>query len=117
MDAMPILSREEKEKTVLANAVVALNSARNRHPRFCRNHEEALSILTEEVGEVAKALNDRDEIPQELRGEALDSELYDVIVVCLRMLLREYTYDCPTRRFRGDMAWAWKAMCREEDEE
>ena len=39
----------------------ALSHAREKHPIWPHNEFEAMSIITEEVGELAQALNDGDE--------------------------------------------------------
>lgn len=56
-----------------------LKSAREKHPVFATSKQEAVSILLEEVGEVARAVNEKDD-------EGLVSELFDVVTVCLRWL-------------------------------
>lgn len=48
-----------------------------RHPFFAGNKYQALSILTEEVGEAARAINDGNDTN-------LKEELLDVVVVCMR---------------------------------
>lgn len=46
-----------------------LIKAKEKHPEFPDNHAEALCIITEEVGELAEAINDGDRVDH-LREEA-----------------------------------------------
>lgn len=55
-----------------------LEKARGKHPDFTKDHITAFSLLLEEVGEVAKAYNDKD-------IEAFKEEIIDTIVVLIRM--------------------------------
>jgi NTP pyrophosphatase (non-canonical NTP hydrolase) len=57
----------------------ALEHAETKHPKFCLNIFQAVSILTEEVGEVAKAINDN-------QFENAIHELYQVIAVSIRFI-------------------------------
>ena len=43
--------------------------AKEKHPEFAENHAEALCIITEELGELAEAINDKQSIDH-LREEA-----------------------------------------------
>lgn len=63
----------------LSKITTALQSARLRHPEFPKNLFEQLSIITEELGEMAQALNDGNE--RDARKEALDT-----IAVLIRFL-------------------------------
>ena len=66
-----------------------LERARGLHPGFATNQYHALGFLSEEHGEVSR------EITKGLPGweDRMDSELLDLIVVAIRIILREYEYD------------------------
>lgn len=55
------------------------NHACVKHPVFAGSYEKAVCILTEEVGEVAQAINDKD-LPGMIR------EIAQVAAVCERFL-------------------------------
>ena len=42
--------------------IAALSHAREKHPEWPENYFEAMCVITEEVGELAQALNDGDGI-------------------------------------------------------
>ena len=54
--------------------------ARDKHPDFADNICRALCLAKEEMGEVAKAINDRAD------WEEVVSEIYDTIAVLVRIL-------------------------------
>lgn len=60
----------------------AVQHAREKHPFFARNPEHAVSLATEELGEMAKAINDGDY--QKAAAEALDT--IAVLVRSIEML-------------------------------
>ena len=66
-----------------------LIKAEKKHPTFAEGQYEALGFLGEEYGEVTK------EITKGKDGweKRMDSELYDLIAVAIRMLRREYQHD------------------------
>lgn len=47
-----------------------LEKAKAKHPEFPTNPAEALCIITEEVGELAEAINDRDCIEHQIEEAA-----------------------------------------------
>ncbi|MGL4897342.1 MAG: MazG nucleotide pyrophosphohydrolase domain-containing protein [Cetobacterium sp.] len=55
------------------------NNAVSKHPHFADSLYHAMCILTEEVGEVAKEVNDR-------KYTHVKEELLDVIAVCIRII-------------------------------
>lgn len=67
------------QQEILESIKASLHHSREKHPVFANSKEHAVSLLTEEVGEVAMAVNDNDK-------EATKKELLDVIAVCLRWL-------------------------------
>lgn len=66
-----------------------LERARCLHPRFAENTYHALGFLSEEHGEAIR------EATKQLPGweDRMDSELLDLIVVAIRIILREYEHD------------------------
>ena len=66
-----------------------LDRARGLHPRFAENTYHALGFLSEEHGEAIR------EATKGLSGweDRMDSELLDLIVVAVRIILREYEHD------------------------
>lgn len=58
----------------------SLDAARTRHPFFSSNKNQALALLMEEVGEVARAVNDSE------GNNRIKEELLDVITVCIRWI-------------------------------
>lgn len=66
-----------------------LERARRLHPRFAENVWHATSFLSEEHGEAIR------ESTKGLPGweDRMDSELLDLIVVAIRIMLREYEHD------------------------
>ena len=66
-----------------------LERARSLHPRFAENVFHALGYLSEEHGEAVR------EATKQLDGweDRMDSELLDLIVVAIRIILREYEHD------------------------
>lgn len=57
----------------------AVNRAKTKHPMFAENIYQAISLASEELGEMAQAVNDGD--MKKARKEALD-----LIAVCVRFL-------------------------------
>jgi NTP pyrophosphatase (non-canonical NTP hydrolase) len=53
--------------------------ARRKHPEFARSHQDALAVLMEEVGEVARAILNAD-------IDNLETELFQVAAVVTRWL-------------------------------
>lgn len=49
-----------KEKTALEIVAIELGIAKSKHPGFPDQPAEALSIIVEEVGELAEAINDEE---------------------------------------------------------
>ena len=65
-----------------------LERARSLHPRFAENVFHALGYLSEEHGEAVR------EATKQLGGweDRMDSELLDLIIVAIRIILREYEH-------------------------
>ena len=57
----------------------AVNKAETKHPVFAESGYQVVSILAEETGEFAQAINDKD-------FERAESEALDIIAVCIRFL-------------------------------
>ena len=56
----------------LANKIIkAVQHAKSKHPFFCENLPHAVCLATEELGELAKAVNDGKQA--EIEAEALDT--------------------------------------------
>ena len=67
----------------IANKIIkAVGHAKAKHPFFCDNLPHAVSLATEELGEMAKAINDGNW--QQAAAEALDT--IAVLVRTLEML-------------------------------
>lgn len=66
-----------------------LERARSLHPRFAENVFHALGYLSEEHGEAVR------EATKQLGGweDRMDSELLDLIIVAIRIILREYEHE------------------------
>jgi hypothetical protein len=66
-----------------------LERARSLHPRFAENVFHALGYLSEEHGEAVR------EATKQLDGweDRMDSELLDLIIVAIRIILREYEHE------------------------
>ena len=66
----------------LMNEIIqAVKRAKAKHPKFCENLPHAVCLATEELGELAKAVNDGNDA--EITREALDT-----IAVLVRILER-----------------------------
>lgn len=65
--------------TILNKIIKAVQKAKAKHPYFCENQYQAISIATEELGELAQAIND---------GNYKDAEVeaLDTIAVCVRII-------------------------------
>lgn len=66
----------------LSDIIIATKRAKEKHPLFATDEYHAVSIATEELGEMAKAINDGDF--EHARYEALDT--IAVLVRILEML-------------------------------
>lgn len=66
-----------------------LEAAREKHPGMAENLFHAIGFLSEEHGEAVR------EATKGLPGweDRMDSELLDLIVVAVRIILREYRHD------------------------
>ena len=64
----------------------AIQSATKKHPEFVKTPEQAVSVLGEEFGEFAQAINDKQF--EKARREALD-----IIAVCCRFIKRTYLHE------------------------
>lgn len=53
--------------------IQATKHAEEKHPFFAENPQHAVSLATEELGEVAKAVNDGDFKQAKAKAEALDT--------------------------------------------
>ena len=56
---------------ILSEVIEAVQRAENKHPRFAAHLFHAVSLAAEELGEMAKALNDGN--LEQMRAEALDT--------------------------------------------
>lgn len=65
--------------TTLNKIIKAVEHAWQKHPFFCENLPHAVSLATEELGELAKAVNDGNQA--EIEAEALDT-----IAVLVRLI-------------------------------
>lgn len=65
--------------TLLNKIIKAVNHAKEKHPKFCDNIYHGVSLATEELGELAQAVNDYDE-------EKIEAEALDTIAVLVRLL-------------------------------
>lgn len=65
--------------TTLQSIENHLAKARKKHPVFCKSTAEIVCLLVEEIGEMAQAINDGDQMKAKM--EALDS-----IAVLIRYL-------------------------------
>jgi NTP pyrophosphatase (non-canonical NTP hydrolase) len=64
----------------LINKIIkAVQHAKEKHPVFCANGYHAISLATEELGELAKAMNDAD-------LEQVELEALDTIAVLVRII-------------------------------
>lgn len=63
----------------LTDIIIAVKKAKDKHPVFANDEYHAVSIATEELGEMAKAINDRD-------FEHAKCEALDTIAVLVRIL-------------------------------
>lgn len=66
---------------IIESVLMRVDKAETIHGDFPNCSHKALCILAEEVGEVAKAINDKDE-------KQIGDELLDVMAVCCRWLDR-----------------------------
>lgn len=73
---------KKKEIRCMTDIIMAVKRAKDKHPVFALDEYHAVSIATEEIGEMAKAINDRDF--DHARWEALDT--IAVLVRILEML-------------------------------
>jgi NTP pyrophosphatase (non-canonical NTP hydrolase) len=73
------MTRAEKQDIVRQLVAYEYNHACAKHPGFDHSYEKAVCILTEEVGGVAQAINDKD-LPGMIR------EVAQVAAVCERFL-------------------------------
>lgn len=67
--------------SIMNKIIKSVQRAKEKHPNFCENNYQAISIATEELGELAKAMNDGN--ADEVIAEALD-----VIAVMVRIIER-----------------------------
>lgn len=67
--------------TIMNKVIKAVEHAKEKHPNFCDNNYQAISIATEELGELAKAMNDGN-------AEEVIAEALDVIAVMVRIIER-----------------------------
>ncbi len=67
------------EGLVIIQILGALYHAEEKHPEFVETPEQAVSVLGEEFGEFAQAINDKN-------FEKAQNEALDIIAVCIRVL-------------------------------
>lgn len=75
---------KESPKMVTDHTIKTINqsvdAAREKHPFFARDENHALALLMEEVGEVARAINDTED------NDRIKEELLHVIAICIRWI-------------------------------
>ena len=81
-----IIDRRNKLNIILDKIQPDLKRGERLHPDFAEGVYQALGFLGEEYGEVSREIT-KGEPGWEKR---MDSELFDLIVVAIRMLLRDY---------------------------
>ena len=64
----------------------AIKSAEKKHPGFVKTPEQVVSVLGEEFGEFAQAINDK-------KFDKARQEALDVIAVCCRFIKRTYLHE------------------------
>lgn len=64
--------------------IKAVKAAREKHPQFAVNLHHAVCLAAEELGETAKAINDKTD------WEEVEAEIYDTIAVLVRMAEKEH---------------------------
>lgn len=64
--------------------ISATQHARNKHPKFTDHICHALCLVQEEMGEVAKAINDQAD------WDEVASEVYDTIAVLVRIAEKDF---------------------------
>lgn len=70
----------DKEHIALELVAIELGKAKAKHPEFPDNPAEALCIITEEVGELAEAINDKQ------GKERMKEEAAHVAVTAIRFI-------------------------------
>ena len=71
---------EAKEDELYELSKKAYERAKRLHPSLCKTWERALPILMEDVGNIAKTLNDEEPV------ERVKEEVLNVVAVCFRIL-------------------------------
>ena len=72
------------QPNTMNKAIKAVQHARQKHPDFAPGLEHALCIAQEEMGEIAKAINDK-------KGwDEIEAEIYDTIAVLFRIAEKDY---------------------------
>lgn len=72
------------DKNIISDIEQAVANARAKHPIFATSTHEVVSLATEELGEFAQAVNDRNQ-------ELAKKEALDLIAVMVRYLHEEKT--------------------------
>lgn len=67
------------EPDIMNEVIKAVSHAKKKHPFFCENLPHAVCLATEELGELAKAVNDGD-----MAG--IKTEALDTIAVLVRLV-------------------------------
>ncbi len=62
----------------------AVSRAREKHPEFAPDFAQAVCLVNEELGEVARAFNDKN------NWEKVEEEIYDTIAVLVRMVEKDH---------------------------
>ncbi|MBQ4493326.1 MAG: hypothetical protein II972_01820 [Elusimicrobiaceae bacterium] len=73
------LSLDIEDACVVISLVSAVACAEKKHPGFVNTPEQAVSVLGEEFGEFAQAINDKD-------FNKAENEVLDIMAVCTRFL-------------------------------
>ncbi len=58
------------EKTAIEIVALELGKAKGRHPEFPANQADGLCLIAEELGELAEAINDKENINRQIEEAA-----------------------------------------------
>lgn len=77
------INLDVSEGILILQILSAIQSAKKRHPEFVKTPEQAVSVMGEEFGEFAQAINDK-------KFEKASQEALDVIAVCCRFIQKNW---------------------------
>lgn len=78
------------QPNTMNKTIKAVQRAREKHPQFTSGLTAAMCLAQEELGEVARAINDKSD------WDAVESEIYDTIAVPVRIAEKDYLKEQPT---------------------